>query len=64
VGYFTSSGFSWGVGTGLHFGVWHLDLGVRGLESLFAPPSNSGWGRDIAFAMQMSFQLKKKKKDK
>ena len=64
VGYFTSSGFSWGVGTGLHLGVWHLDLGVRGLESLFAPPSNSGWGRDIAFAMQMSFQLKKKKKDK
>ena len=61
VGYFTSSGFSWGVGTGIHLGVLHLDLGVRGLESLFAPASSSWWGRDIAFAMQMSFQLKKKK---
>jgi hypothetical protein len=64
IGYFTSSGVSIGFGGGLHIGACHLDLGIRGLESLMAPPSDSAWGRDVAFALQMSFQIKKKAEDK
>lgn len=64
IGYFTSSGISVGFGGGLHLGVCHLDLGVRGLESLMAPASDSAWGRDVAFAMQLSFQLGKKQEEK
>lgn len=60
LGYFTSSGISVGFGGGLHLGVCHLDLGIRGLESLMAPASNSAWGRDVAFTLQLSFQLNKK----
>lgn len=60
IGYFTSSGISVGFGSGLHLGVFHLDLGLRGLESLMAPASDSPWGRNVAFAMQLSFQLGKK----
>lgn len=60
LGYFTSSGISVGFGGGLHIGVCHLDLGIRGLESLMAPSSSSAWGRDVAFTAQLSFQLNKK----
>lgn len=60
LGYFTSSGISVGFGGGLHLGVCHLDLGVHGLEFLMAPASDSPWGRNIAFSVQMSFQLGKK----
>lgn len=59
IGYFTSSGVSLGFGGGLHVGVWHLDFGLRGIEALMAPAGNSAWGRDVAFAMQMSFKLGK-----
>ncbi|MBR2317128.1 MAG: hypothetical protein IKA37_04065 [Spirochaetales bacterium] len=60
IGYFTSSGVSVGFGGGLHLGICHLDFGVRGIESLMAPASDSAWGRDVAFAVQMAFQLGKK----
>lgn len=59
IGYFTSSGVSLGFGGGLHVGVWHLDFGLRGVEALMAPAGNSAWGRDVAFAVQMSFKLGK-----
>ena len=59
IGYFTSSGVSLGFGGGLHVGVWHLDFGLRGIEALMAPAGNSAWGRDVAFAVQMSFKLGK-----
>lgn len=60
IGYFTSSGVSIATGGGLHLGVCHFDLGVRGLESLMVTTGNSAWGKDVAFTIQMSFQLKKK----
>lgn len=53
VGFSSSSGVYTGLGFGLHLGACQLELGVKGIESLFITPT---WmGRDFALGCSASF---------
>lgn len=52
-GFSSSSGFYTGLGIGFHFGACQLELGVKGLESLFITPA---WmGREFAVGCSLNF---------
>lgn len=52
-GFSSSGGFYTGLGIGFHFGACQLELGVKGLESLFITPA---WmGREFAAGCSVSF---------